>query len=95
MIAAGVDGIKNKIDPGPSVTFNIYALSPEERAARGIPSLPGSLAEALDALEADEVIKEALGPHVCTHFISGKRIEWDVYRSQVHPWEIEQYLGVY
>lgn len=95
MIAAGVDGIKSKIDPGPSVTFNIYALSPEERAARGIPSLPGSLAEALDALEADEVIKEALGPHVCTHFISGKRIEWDVYRSQVHPWEIEQYLGVY
>lgn len=95
MIAAGVDGIKNKIDPGPSVTFNIYALSPEERAARGIPSLPGSLAEALDALEADEVIKEALGPHVCTHFIRGKRIEWDVYRSQVHPWEIEQYLGVY
>jgi len=95
MIAAGVDGIQNKIDPGDSVTFNIYALSAEERIARGIHSLPGSLAEALDALEADEVIKEALGPHVCTHFIGGKRIEWDVYRTQVHPWEIEQYLGVY
>ncbi len=95
MIAAGLDGIERKIDPGDSVTFNIYHLSPEERREKGIRSLPGSLIEAVEALEADACIREALGPHVFRHFTEAKRIEWDLYRVQVYPWEIDQYLGVY
>ncbi len=95
MIAAGIDGLENKIDPGDSVTFNIYHLTDEERRAKGIDNLPASLYEALEALQADEVICNALGPHVLRHFIDAKLIEWDLYRTQVHPWEVEQYIGVY
>jgi len=95
MIAAGLDGIENKIDPGDSVTFNIYHLTDEERKAKGIDNLPSSLYEALEALQADDVICNALGSHVVRHFVEAKLIEWDLFRTQVHPWEIEQYLGVY
>lgn len=95
MIAAGLDGIENKIEPMDSVTYNIYHLTDEERRERGIDSLPGSLYEALVALQQDEVILSALGPHVARNFIEAKLIEWDLYRTQVHPWEIDQYLGVY
>jgi len=95
MIAAGLDGIENKEMPMDSVTFNIYHLTEEERRAKGIESLPGSLYEALQAFSQDEVIKAAVGSHVAKHFIEAKLIEWDLYRTQVHPWEIEQYLGVY
>ncbi len=95
MITAGVEGIRKKIEPMESVTFNIYHLTEEERLAKGIDSLPGSLAEALEALQADECIKEALGPHVVKSFLEAKLIEWDLYRTQVHDWETDQYLGVY
>jgi len=95
MIAAGLDGVENKIDPGESVTFNIYHLTDEERKAKGIDNLPGSLYEALEHLKADPVICDAIGPHILRHFIEAKLIEWDLYRTQVHQWEVEQYLGVY
>lgn len=95
MVSAGVDGIRNKIEPMDSVTYNIYHLTEEERLAKGIDSLPGSLAEALAALQADECIKESLGAHVVKSFIEAKLIEWDLYRTQVHQWETDQYLGVY
>jgi glutamine synthetase len=95
VIAAGLDGIRNKIEPPESLNQNIYTMSPEARAAAGVTGLPGSLAEALDAFEKDEVIKAALGPHIVDRIIEAKRIEWDVYRSQVHSWELEQYLGVF
>lgn len=95
MLSAGLDGIQNEITPMESVTFNIYHLTPEERRAKGIDTLPGSLAEALDALNANPVIKDALGEHIINHFTEAKWIEWEMYRTQVHPWEIDQYLGVY
>lgn len=95
MIAAGFDGIQNKIDPGDSVTYNIYHLTDDERRVRGIDNLPSNLYEALQALQADEVICGTLGPHVLRHFVEAKLIEWDLYRTQVHPWEVDQYIGVY
>ncbi|HHY46922.1 MAG TPA: type I glutamate--ammonia ligase [Firmicutes bacterium] len=95
MLKAGLDGIKNKILPPEPVNKNIYALSPAERKEAGIESLPGSLAEALDELENDPVILEALGPHISQRFVEAKRIEWDIYRTQVHKWEIDQYLMVF
>jgi len=94
MLAAGMDGIKRGLVPPDPVDRNIFEMSPRERAEARIDSLPGSLEEALDALAEDEVIKAALGEHVFTHFMEAKRIEWDVYRKQVHPWELEQYISV-
>ena len=55
-------------------------------------TLPGSLAEALDALEADSVVQDAIGPHIYERFMDAKRQEWDDYRLSVTPWELDQYL---
>ncbi len=92
ILQAGLDGIKNKIEPPSRCDENIYAMTEEQRRARGIVNLPASLREALDELARDEVIKAALGPHICEHFFAAKEREWDAYRVQVHPWEIEEYL---
>ncbi|WP_027718643.1 type I glutamate--ammonia ligase [Desulfovirgula thermocuniculi] len=94
-LKAGLDGIKNKIAPPPPCDRNIYEMSPKEREELGIGCLPENLKEALDELERDELIKEALGPHVYARFMEAKRIEWDRYRTQVHPWELEEYLTKY
>lgn len=92
MLKAGLDGIRNKITPPPAVNLNIYEMTPGEKADRGIPSLPGSLQEALEELQKDEIVKEALGPHALERFVEAKQLEWDEYRTRVTPWEIEQYL---
>ena len=94
-LKAGLDGIKNRIAPPPPCDRNIYEMSPKEREELGIGCLPEDLKEALEELEKDEVIKEALGPHVFSRFMEAKRIEWDRYRMQVHPWELEEYLTKY
>ncbi|HAA89210.1 MAG: Glutamine synthetase [Thermoanaerobacterales bacterium 50_218] len=91
-LKAGLDGIKKKISPPPPLQQNIYHLSQEELRKLGIGCLPASLEEALDELERDEVIKEALGEHIYNRFMEAKRIECYNYRIQVHPWELEQYL---
>ncbi|HLT57170.1 MAG TPA: type I glutamate--ammonia ligase [Limnochordales bacterium] len=95
IVAAGLDGIKKGLTPPPQVPENIYHMTDEERRERGIASLPGSLAEALECLLQDEVIVEAMGPHVMDAFLRAKRAEWDAYRTQVHPWELEAYLTRY
>ncbi|MDI6631036.1 MAG: type I glutamate--ammonia ligase, partial [Thermoanaerobacteraceae bacterium] len=95
IIKAGLDGVKNKIQPPPAVDKNIYHLTAEERAALGIDCLPGSLAEALEELAKDEVVKDALGPHIYEKFMEAKLKELDEYRTRVHPWEISTYLTKY
>lgn len=95
MLKAGLDGIKNKIAPPESTAKNIYHLSAEERLADGIGNLPGSLAEALDEFRRSPLMREALGDHVFEHFLEAKQIEWDVYRTQVHKWEVDQYLRTF
>ncbi|MEW5867188.1 MAG: type I glutamate--ammonia ligase [Bacillota bacterium] len=95
MLKAGLDGIKNRILPPEPVNRNIYALTAAERKEMGIESLPGSLKEALEELQQDPVIMEALGPHILERFIEAKNLEWDIYRTQVHKWEIDQYLTVF
>ncbi|QED47637.1 type I glutamate--ammonia ligase [Cytobacillus dafuensis] len=95
LLKAGLDGIKNKLVPPASVDRNIYVMSKEERIAEGIDDLPSTLAEALDKLKSNEVIVSALGGHIFEHFIEAKEIEWDMFRTQVHPWEREQYMTMY
>ncbi len=94
MIKAGLMGIKQQITPPPSLTQNIYHMDDKERAIAQVHSLPNSLAKALKLLEADEVMREALGDHVYTHFVKAKLQDWHEYTSQVHDWEIRKYLGV-
>ncbi len=94
-IRAGLDGVYRKLEPPASVSRNIYRMSADERAALGVENLPADLGTALDRLEADSVMMEALGEHIAERYIEAKRIEWDVYRQQVHDWEIEQYLTMY
>lgn len=95
LLKAGLDGIKNKLTPPPPVDRNIYVMSREERLAEGIVDLPVTLAEALNLFKANPLMMSALGDHIVEHFIEAKEIEWEMFRSQVHPWEREQYLQMY
>ncbi|AUW93370.1 type I glutamate--ammonia ligase [Sulfobacillus thermotolerans] len=94
-IKAGLDGIRRKLDAPAPVTRNIYRMNDFERKEYGIQNLPEDLGEALDYFERDSVMREALGDHIFSRFLEAKRIEWEVYRQQVHDWEVDQYLTVY
>jgi glutamine synthetase len=91
-IAAGLDGIENKIEPPEDIDFDAFELSLDEIKAKGIGILPGDLNEAINAFEVDDTIREAMGPQVTRYLLANKRIEWDNYRSQVTPWELAEYL---
>ena len=91
-LAAGLDGIKRGLKPAPAYDKNVFALSDEELAKNGIKCLPGSLEEAIKAAEADPFIKETLGSHVFNNYISGKKAEWDSYKTSVSQWEINRYM---
>lgn len=95
LLKAGLDGIKNKLTPPAPVDRNIYVMSKEERIEEGIIDLPATLAQALDQLKADEIIVSGLGEHIFEHFIEAKEIEWDMFRTVVHPWERDQYMSMY
>jgi len=95
MLKAGLDGIKHKMQLPPPTDRNIYVMTEDEREDQGIPSLPLDLKEAIDVMLRDDVICDALGDHALAHFVELKEIEWDIYRTQVHAWEREQYLTLY
>ncbi len=95
MLKAGLDGIKNRLKLPRETDRNIYVMDEEELEREGIESLPITLKEALEELKKDPVICEALGEHALRNFIEAKEIEWDMFRTQVHPWEREQYLSLY
>lgn len=91
-LAAGLDGIKNKIEPPKAVNSNIFELSEKEMKKAKIESLPSSLHQAIKEMEADPFIREVLGDHVFLKYVEAKRAEWDNYRLQVTQWEIDEYL---
>ena len=95
MLAAGLDGIEKGMELADPVEESLYSMSPERIKEHGIKELPGTLGEAIDALEADEVIGAALGDHVLTHYVEAKREEWDEYRTQVSQWEVDRYLEAF
>lgn len=95
LLAAGLDGVKNNLTPAAPVDRNIYVMNKEERLAEGIIDLPATLDTALVQLKSDEVLTAALGEHIFEHFIEAKEIEWDMFRTAVHPWEREQYMSQY
>jgi glutamine synthetase len=91
-LKAGLDGIKNKIEPAPEVRGNINAISEEEARERGIENLPSNLFEACLAMEQDSLIKELLGDRVYNLYYDAKIGAWKEYDSQVTNWEIDSYL---
>lgn len=92
MLAAGLDGIRNELEPPPPVTDDVYDYSLDRLRENKIETLPGTLGEALEDLKADDVIRAALGDHVYQAFFRAKSAEWDEYRIQVTQWELERYL---
>ncbi|MCK5379412.1 MAG: glutamine synthetase, partial [Acidobacteria bacterium] len=95
MLASGIDGIVEDMDCGPPVDRNIFEMSEREKKRLKIKQLPGSLDEAVDYLEKDSVLREALGDHIFDHFILNKRREWADYIKEIHDWELERYLERY
>ncbi len=95
MIAAGLDGLKTGADPGEPVRDDIYEFDDETRQEYGIETLPENLGKAVEALEADEVILDALGPHASEKFPEAKRQEFSEYLTQVSAWEEDRYLETF
>lgn len=95
MLAAGLDGIERKMNCGEPVNRNIFSMSGREKKRLRIKTLPGNLNAALDCMEKDEVVKNALGEHVFNHFLLNKRREWEDYIQVIHPWEVDRYLDRY
>jgi glutamine synthetase len=95
VIAAGLDGIDRKLDPGEPQNVNHYTLSEAELRERGIEVLPQSLHEALTSLEDDPLFSEALGQEFVAEFIRLKRMEWVEYHRHVSDWEVNRYLEFY
>jgi len=95
MLAAGMEGVRNRILPPASTDTNIFHMSAEEREKAGIETLPANLYDAQQALLADDVICRALGDHVVNALTTIAAVEWDAFRTAVHPWEIERYLPTY
>jgi glutamine synthetase len=95
VVAAGLDGIDRKLDPGEPHNINHYTLSEPELRERGIHVLPQSLHEALAALENDGLFSEKLGRPFVEEFMRLKRMEWVEYHRHVSDWEVNRYLEFY
>ncbi len=94
MLAAGLKGIDDKIEPPEPVEKDIFHMSAEEREALGVGVLPENLGEALGCMRESKLVREALGDHLFNHFLYIKRREWDEYKAQVSDWEIRHLLPV-
>ncbi len=95
MLSAGLDGFKNNLEPPEPVEENIYQLDGESLVQRNIDVLPSSLAEALDELKKDELMRNVLGEHLYERYIDVKTKEWDEFKKQVTNWEIDTYLDAF
>jgi glutamine synthetase len=94
LLSAGLKGVQEGYELPPEAEDDVWALSDGERRALGIEALPGSLAEAISVMEKSELVAETLGEGVFDFFLRNKRAEWDDYRSQVTPFELERSLPI-
>ncbi|MGX7021079.1 type I glutamate--ammonia ligase, partial [Weissella confusa] len=95
ILAAGLDGVAGEMEPNHAVDRNIYLMDEAERNKAGITDLPDTLLAAVNDLDTDSVIKEALGSHMARTFVDAKRLEYQAYRQEVSQWELETYLEQY
>jgi glutamine synthetase len=92
MLAAGMEGVNNNYELAPPIEENIFQMTAEEKAARGIKELPGNLFSAIQAVKKSALVKSVLGDHMFEKFIQNKEIEWDLYRIHVSRYELDKYL---
>lgn len=95
ILGAGLKGIEDEIVAPAPISRNVYKMTADELVNGGIDKLPSSLSRALDELEIDSVVQDALGAHITANFISSKRIECQEYLNQVTDWELNTYLEQY
>ncbi|MBQ1194531.1 MAG: type I glutamate--ammonia ligase [Lachnospiraceae bacterium] len=91
-LAAGLDGIKNKLECPDSIDMNIFEMSDEDKEKFNIEKLPSNLMEAINEFEKDEFIKGVLGEHISKKYVEAKKKEWENYSAEISNWEINQYL---
>jgi glutamine synthetase len=94
MLAAGLDGIEKEMPLPPPVEGNVFEMTPEERAARNMETLPGSLIEAIEVAEQSPFLRQTLGDHTFESLIKNKRIEWERYRRHITDFELAEYLPI-
>jgi glutamine synthetase len=94
MLHAGLEGIEKGYELPDPMETNLYDLTADERSRLGIEQLPETLGEAIEELAASELVLKALGEHVFTRYIDLKRAEWEDYRVEVSPWELNRYLSI-
>jgi len=94
MLAAGLDGIEKGMELPPGADDDVWSLTDRERKAMGITPLPRTLDEALDIMERSDLVAETLGEHVFDYFVKNKRAEYEEFRRQVTPWELQKLLNV-
>jgi glutamine synthetase len=92
MLAAGLDGIERKLEPPMPAEEDLYHV---DSVRAGLAMLPGDLGEAIEALQEDEIIQDALGQHVYERYVEAKTLEWNDYRLYVSRWELNRYLTIY
>ena len=94
ILASGLDGIEKDLPLIAPINLNLFDMTEDERHKLGVENLPNNLKEAVDLLKEDEIVKEALGNHILSKFISLKGLEWDDFRTAVTEWEIKRYIKV-
>jgi glutamine synthetase len=94
-LAAGLEGVRERIDPGAPNEDNLYAISEEERKARNIEFLPQTLQEAVEAFAADPLIEKTLGKELKDEFIKYKTAEWEEYHLSISDWEVQRYSQLF
>jgi len=92
ILAAGLEGIREQLDPGDPNLVNAYTLTPEQLAERGITMLPRTLGEAIEAFAADPLSRRVFGDALFDSFVAYKREEWQSYHCTVSDWEMKRYL---
>ncbi len=92
MLHAGLDGIEQGMEAPDPVRENIYEFTEADREARGIETLPSTLGQAVDALENDEVVLDALGDHIAEKYVQAKTEEYTEFLASVSDWELDRYL---
>jgi glutamine synthetase len=95
MLACGLDGVDRGLALPAPVEEDLYHLSEEDLVRRSIGTLPGTLGEAVQELQKDEVVREALGEHIYSHLVEAQQQEWNEFRIHVTDWERERYLEIY
>jgi glutamine synthetase len=95
VLAAGLEGIREKLDPGKAQEDNLYDLTEAERTARGIEFLPQNLNDAVQAFADDPFVEKVLGKGLSDEFIKYKRAEWNDYHQTVSAWEIKRYSNLF